>query len=67
VSGYILGVDADRDLDEIWDYIAEDNTDAADRWIAKLFDAFEALGENPGKGHSRTDFTSYPVLFWPPI
>jgi plasmid stabilization system protein ParE len=44
VSGYILSVDADFDLDEIWEYIA------ADHWIEKLFDAFEALGQAPGIG-----------------
>lgn len=65
MSGYVLGVDADRDLDEIWEYIAQDNIDAADRWITKLFDAFESLGNSPGIGHSRTDLTTYPVLFWP--
>ena len=65
MSGYVLGVDADRDLDEIWEYIAQDNIDAADRWITKLFDAFESLGKSPGIGHSRTDLTTYPVLFWP--
>jgi plasmid stabilization system protein ParE len=43
VSGYILSSDADSDLEEIWDYIAADNVDAADRWIEKLFDAFDAL------------------------
>ena len=48
MSGYVLGKDADLDLDEIWEYIAADNVDAADRWIAKLFDAFEALALNPG-------------------
>jgi plasmid stabilization system protein ParE len=65
VSGYILSVDADFDLDEIWEYIAADNIDAADDWIEKLFDAFEALGQTPGMGHRREDLTSYPVLFWP--
>jgi plasmid stabilization system protein ParE len=30
VSGYILSVDADLDLDDIWEYIAADNIDAAD-------------------------------------
>jgi len=45
VSGYVLSADADFDLDEIWEYIAADNLDAADRWIGKLFDAFEALGQ----------------------
>jgi plasmid stabilization system protein ParE len=43
VSGYVLSVDAGFDLDEIWEYIAADNIDAADRWIAKLFDAFPAF------------------------
>jgi plasmid stabilization system protein ParE len=65
VSGYVLSVDADFDLDDIWEYIAADNIDAADRWIGKLFDAFEALGQTPGMGHRREDLTSYPVLFWP--
>jgi plasmid stabilization system protein ParE len=65
VSGYILGPDADLDLDNIWEYIARDNLEAADRWIGKLFDAFEALGQNPRMGHKREDLTRYPVLFWP--
>ena len=65
MSGYILSVDADFDLDDIWDYIAADDIDAADSWIEKLFDAFEALGQTPGMGHRRDDLTSRPVLFWP--
>ena len=50
MSGYILSVDADFDLDEIWEYIATDNIDAGDHWIGRLFDAFEALGQAPGIG-----------------
>jgi len=65
VSGYVLGPDADFDLDAIWEYIAADNIAAADRWIAKLFDAFEALGQTPGIGHRREDLTPFAVLFWP--
>jgi len=65
VSNYILGFDADLDLDDIWEYIARDNIDAADRWIGKLFDAFEALAQTPGMGHKREDLTQHPVLFWP--
>ena len=37
MTRYILSEDADRDLDGIWDYIAADNVDAADRWIGKLW------------------------------
>jgi plasmid stabilization system protein ParE len=55
VNGYILGPDADLDLDNIWDYTARDNIDAADRWIGKHFDAFEALARTPGIGHKRED------------
>ena len=65
MSGYILSVDADFDLDDIWEYIAADSVNAADRWIGKLFDAFEALGRTPGMDHQREDLTSFPVLFWP--
>ena len=52
-------------FDEIGEYIAADNIDAADRWTAKLFDAFEALARTPGMGHKREDLTDYAVLFWP--
>ena len=65
MSGYILSKAVEFDLDEIWEYIAADNIDAADQWIGKLFDAFEALGQTPGMGHRREDLTVYPVLFWP--
>ena len=58
MSGYVLGGDADQDLDEIWEYIAEDNVDAADRLIAKLFEAFEELARILGMGHKRG---SHPV------
>src|SRR5712691_6884994 len=63
--GYILSSEAELDLDEIWEYIAQDSIDAADQWIGKLFNAFEFLGENPDVGHKREDLTRYPVLFWP--
>ena len=43
-TGYVLSVAADLDLDEIWEYIAADNIGAADRWIERLFDAFETQG-----------------------
>jgi plasmid stabilization system protein ParE len=65
VNKYVLNVDAEQDLNEIWEYIAEDSIDAADRWIDKLFDAFEALARCPGMGHKREDLTAFPVLFWP--
>ena len=65
MSAYTLGLDASLDLNDIWEYIAEDNPDAADRWIDRLFEAFHALARTPGLGHKREDLTSCPVLFWP--
>jgi plasmid stabilization system protein ParE len=62
---YVLSSAAVLDLEAIWEYIAQDNIEAADRWIAKLFAAFEALDQAPGMGHKREDLTSFPVLFWP--
>jgi len=35
MSGYVLGLDAEFDLDEIWKYIAADSVEAADRWVEK--------------------------------
>lgn len=62
---YVLSIGAELDLDEIWEYIARDNIDAADRWVKRLFDVFDALARSPGMGHKREDLTAYPVLFWP--
>ena len=63
MSGYVLGTDAEQDLDEIWEYIAEDSVDAADRQMAKLFKGFEEHARIPGMGHKREDLTRLPVLF----
>lgn len=65
MTNYILGAAVASDLEVIWDYIAEDSVQAADRWIDKLFLAFETLARTPGVGHKREDLTSLPVLFWP--
>jgi len=40
MKSYVLGTEAELDLNDIWGYIAQDSIDAADRWIGKLFDAF---------------------------
>jgi len=66
MNAYVLSEDAGLDLDDIWEYIARDNIDAADQWTGKLFDAFEAIGRTPGIGHKRENLTGcYPVLFFP--
>ena len=61
---YVLSEDADLDLNDIWEYIAQEDISAADRWIDKLFDAFENIGRSPGIGHKREDLTASSVLFF---
>ena len=39
MSRYAFHPDAVTDLEELWEYIAERNLDAADRVIADIFDA----------------------------
>lgn len=65
MSKYVLTQEADEDLVGIWEYIAQDNIEAADRWDSKLREAFGMLGDNPRVGHMRKDLTDLPVLFWP--
>ncbi len=39
MARYILGPDALQDLNDIWDYIAADNLEAANRFTDTLFAA----------------------------
>jgi plasmid stabilization system protein ParE len=63
VSGYILHPQAYADLDEIWEFIAEDSLDAADRVREEIYQAIRALVPFPHQGHRRTDLTSRPLRF----
>lgn len=65
MSKYVIGPEARADLNDIWEYIAQDDCDAADRWAAKLREAIEFLARTPGAGHARKDLTELSVLFWP--
>jgi len=51
-------------LQEIWRYIALDNSLAADRVEIELYAEFERLAHNPNIGHKREDITKKPVRFW---
>ena len=46
---------AARDLVEIWQYIAADNIDAADRVIDRIRGEFQKLAGMPGIGHTRNE------------
>jgi plasmid stabilization system protein ParE len=64
MSDYDLSPVAREEIREIWDFIAQDNEQAADRWIVRLLEAFDLLARNPRIGHTRKDLTDQPVLFW---
>ena len=55
--------DAFIDLDDIWEFIAQDNIDAADRAVAEIFDTIRALAPFSQQGHRRPDLTSRPLRF----
>ena len=54
---YRLSALAERDLDEIWSYVAEDaNPTTADRLMDAIVDRFELLAEQPRMGRLRPEF-----------
>ena len=60
-----LSPEALRDIEEIWEFISNDNLDAADRVRDEIFSACDKLADVPGMGHLRTDLAQEPLRFWP--
>lgn len=52
---FVLTPSAKRDLNNIWDYLADDSIVAADRVLDALENAIAKLAKNPGLGHWRED------------
>ena len=63
VNCYDFHPAAALDLNEIWDFIAEDSLDAADQVIADILAGIEAAVAFPNQGHKRRDLTSRPLRF----
>ena len=63
MSEFVLHPQAYADLDEIWEFIAADNLDAADRTREKIYEAIQSLVPFPYLGHIRPDLTSKPLRF----
>ena len=53
------------ELDDIWNYIAEDSVDAANRVESAILAACESLARRPMLGSKRVEITTLPVRFWP--
>jgi toxin ParE1/3/4 len=54
---FILTPRAKLDVNDIWDYIANDNIEAADRVLDALESAMVKLAKKPGVGHWREEIT----------
>jgi plasmid stabilization system protein ParE len=63
MSGFVLHPGAFADLDEIWEYIATDNLDAANRILGEVDETIRSLVSFPHLGHIRADLTSRPLRF----
>jgi len=64
MTGFRLARAAERDLEEIAEFIARDSVDAAVRVLDRLERAFAELARTPGMGHVREDLTPEAFLFW---
>jgi plasmid stabilization system protein ParE len=65
MSGFVLHPEALAELEEIWIFIAADNTEAADRALEEIREAMNTLATFPRMGHIRADLTSRPLRFHP--
>lgn len=61
---YTLALQAQRDLDQIWDYIATGSPLAADQVLDRMHETFQQLAEMPGLGHTRADVPDPRYRFW---
>ena len=63
MTGYEFHPEAAIDLDEICEFIAADNLDAADGVITDILSAIDVLVPFPHQGYRRSDLTSRPLRF----
>ncbi len=61
---YVLSDEAARDIDHIWDYIAEQSVESADQVVREIREAMELLANAPGIGHRRADVKDKRYRFW---
>jgi len=65
VTQFRLTPRAERDLEEIMDYISEQSSpERAGAVLRDILEAASRLAETPGMGHTREDLTDEDVRFW---
>ncbi len=62
---YTISPAAERDIDEITSYIAEESINSALKLLDSIYEAFDMLAENPLIGYLREKVTDRPIRFWP--
>ena len=58
MNQYRVSDEASADLEEIWIFIAQDDPDAADRFIRTIVSRFPKLASMPQMGRQRNDLAS---------
>lgn len=58
MKSFVLTPSAEQDVSDIWDYIADDNIEAANRVLDVLESTMLKLAKNPGIGHWREELTN---------
>ncbi len=61
---YVFSPEARKDLNELWEFIAQDSLQAADRIVTAIEKACGKLSRSPLMGHLRPDLTDKAVRFW---
>ncbi len=64
MADFFYSHEARGDLLEIWEFVAQNDLDAADRVEQEIEQAITRLTRIPRLGHIRSDLTSKPVRFW---
>lgn len=64
MTTYVLSPSAERDLEDIWEYIAQDSVSAANRVLVKIRDAIRTLTKMPTMGHHRDDLPDPELRVW---
>ena len=55
MKSFVLTPRGEQDIGDIWDYIAADSVDAADRVLTAIEETLNRLAQDPGIGHIRED------------
>ena len=65
MNDYVFTETAQRDMLALWEYIAKDDLDAANRVREAIYDAVANLVSFPGMGHRRADLGDDTLRIWP--